>query len=226
MSYILEALVQAQLERQCHGVPSLYTAQTLPRRRPTPRRRWPPVVAGIAGLSGLLAIAWMQPWYRDAPGDSTPIISSASVAASPETAKPAVVSLARPEPAPNPPMQQLQSAVPEAGTIGVQPGDVRRKPVRKARKARIRAPVAKVAALPGARLYSIGELPAELQKVARRISIAGFAHSDNPKERMAIINDRALREGEALSGGLRVERIAGDGVIFSLKGYRFRKGRT
>lgn len=225
MSFILEALVQAQLERQSRGIPSVHTVQTLPRRRPQPRRRWPAVSAGLGATSALLAIAWMQLGQPPVRQVSAPIITSASIAAPSAPSGPAVVSLGRTGLAPAAPLQQLQQATAEAGRPVATPVEARRKPARKVRKGKTRTSAARIAAVPG-RLYGISELPAELRTVARNISIAGFAHSDNPKERMAIINNRALREGEEVSGGLRVERIAGDGVVFNLRGYRFRKGRT
>lgn len=213
MSFILDALVQAQLERQSRGIPGVLTVQTLPRRRPRARRRWPVVAAGsgVGAVGVLLAIAWMQFGQAPVREVSAPIVTSASIAAPCAPGGPAVVSLG-----PTAPLQQLRQE-----TVG----ELRRKPARKARKGKAPTAAARAAAVPG-RLYGIAELPAELRTVARNISIAGFAHSDNPKERMAIINNRALREGEEVSGGLRVERIAGDGVVFNLKGYRFRKGRT
>jgi general secretion pathway protein B len=226
MSFILEALIQAQLERQFHGVPSLYTVQSLPQLRPRPRRHWPLVGTGIAALSGLLAIALLQPWHREDPEGSAPIIASASVVARDPQARPSVVTMATLDVASAAPVQQLRQETALTRLSVGKPGEPKHKHHRKVSKGEITMPATKAAAAPGIRIYSISELPAELQKVARGISIAGFAHSDNPKERTAIINDRALREGEEVSGGLRVERIASDGVIFNLKGYRFRKGRS
>lgn len=228
MSYILEALMQAQLERQSRGIPGLYTIQTLPRLRPEPRRRWPLVAAGVAGLSGLLAVgfAWMQPWHRDTLEISGPIITSASVAAPDAHPKPAVVSLETTPGLLSSVEPRLRAAGPDAAPSVAKAPDTRRKHQHKRRKGKIQIAAIRPAAQADTRIYSITELPVELQKVASSISIAGFAHSDNPKERTAIINNRALREGEEVSGGLRVERIADDGVVFNLKGYRFRKGRT
>lgn len=227
MSYILDALVQAELERQSRGVPGLHTVQTLPHLRPLPppRRRWPILVSGAAGLGGLLALAWMQPWHRDVLDVPAPLVGSASILAAATQAKAAVVSLDGPGLTTAAPVQRLQ-AVPETPTVVATPADPPRRHHRKVHKGKTRKPPAKIAVGPGLRLYNIAELPPELQAAARKVSVAGFARSDNPKERMAIINDRALREGDEVSGGLRVEQIAGDGVVFNLKGYRFRKGRS
>lgn len=243
MSFILEALIQAQLERQSRGVPGLYTVQTLPPRRPPIRRRGRALAGGLAaaGLAGILVLAWMQPWLP-APEEVAPPMVAGAIDLPPAQAAPAKVKLAGgelaspitlppavavlPLPTPALPATALPDSAAEPETVAqAQPPHHRhRRPAHK-NKARL-ASAAEPAPPVGNRLYSIPELPADLQKVAKAISIAGFAHADRPKERMAIINNRALREGEAVSGDLRVERIAGDAVVFNLKGYRFRKGRT
>lgn len=101
---------------------------------------------------------------------------------------------------------------PKQGTVSARPAKVTKAP--------------RATAEAGPRVYALAELPAAIQKAAKQISVAGFAQADNSKERMAIINNRALREGDELPGGLRVERIVGNSVVFNLKGYRFIKGRS
>lgn len=76
------------------------------------------------------------------------------------------------------------------------------------------------------RLYRVPDLPADLQDQARQVSVSGFAISDKGQDRMAIINDRALREGDLVDANIKVESISADSVVFNLKGYRFRKGRS
>ena len=72
------------------------------------------------------------------------------------------------------------------------------------------------------RVFSVNELPASLQRELPPISISGFARSSDPKDRMVIINERVIQEGEELAPGLKVEEIVPNGVTFSYKGYRFR----
>lgn len=233
MSFILEALIRAEHERlqRGTGLPALLALPILPppgpiSAPPAPSRRWSCLAAGMAVpvLAGLLALAWFQPWQHPAP---PPISATASPAAPPAAAAPSLLAQAAPAPVPEIAAPQLVAAK-TLVTSRVRPYH---RSHRKQARLKPRPPVAgtvntaKTAARPEARVYPIAELPAALQKTAKQIAIAGFANSDGPKERMAIVNNRALREGDTLPGGLRVERIAGDGVVFSLKGYRFIKGR-
>lgn len=56
------------------------------------------------------------------------------------------------------------------------------------------------------------------------MAISVHAYSDNPKSRMVGINYRIFREGDYVVPGLQLEQITPDGMIFSYKGYRFRRG--
>ena len=55
------------------------------------------------------------------------------------------------------------------------------------------------------------------------MAIAMHMYSGKPGNRMTSINDRTLREGDELSPGLKLIEITPDGMIFSYKGYRFKK---
>lgn len=202
MSYILDALVKADRERQRQVVPGLHTIQVLSLPAHGLQPHWLAAVAGLGLAAGIGALAW---WGLAS--DTRLLQASSAAGATPvaarhhtdetkplaEVTKPARPAIARDNRQEKPPGRP--------------------------------APIAKAAvARPEARLYSIAELPPALQKDARNITISGFAHASDANARMAIINDRALREGDEVTGGLRVERISSDGVVFNFKGYRFRKG--
>lgn len=74
------------------------------------------------------------------------------------------------------------------------------------------------------RVVSFSDLPPAVRRSLPRLSLSGFAHADETELRMAVINDRVLREGEELSPGLKLERIAPDGVVLNYQGHRFRPG--
>lgn len=224
MSYILDALVKADQQRQRHGVPGLHTIQAavLPGRGPA--RRWPVVFSGVVLVAGLLSLAWLQPWQRAAT-EAMPIPLQMA------ESKPAVptVPVGKTIPAVVPPTAVVVEVTAPPPPKSAKAEAVRpRREVPPAREivAAPPAPPAPVVAeaKPEARLYSVAELPAALKKEAQKITIAGFAYAADPNDRMAIINDRALREGDEVAAGLRIEQISGDGVVFSLKGYRFHKG--
>ncbi|MBS1190912.1 MAG: hypothetical protein H6R10_2704 [Rhodocyclaceae bacterium] len=207
MSYILDALLKADLERQRRGVPGLHTLPVPSELQPAGRQRH---LLWAGGLGVVAVCAALAAGRACTPAALRP--------AEPVHAKPAVPELAvavppEPEPVLGPvlapalvlaaPPKQMADPLPAIEPRREGPAPERR---------------------PGARLYDIAELPPALQQEARRITVAGFAQSDDATERMAVIDDRARREGEEVRGGLRVERISGDGVVFNFRGYRFRKG--
>ena len=71
-------------------------------------------------------------------------------------------------------------------------------------------------------VYDIEDLPSSIQRSLPSIAISVSLYSDEPDSRMAKINGAMIREGEYLTGGLKVEQITLDGVIFNYQNYRFR----
>ena len=49
-------------------------------------------------------------------------------------------------------------------------------------------------------------------------------YSGRPSNRLVTINDKPLHEGDELSPGLKLVEVMPDGMIFSYKGFRFKKG--
>lgn len=197
MSYILAALALAERER-LRRLPvarsQMFPAGPQAAAPPGRPRLWPLPAALAAGA--LFALLPTLAW-RAPPAEPLPALAAVPAPAGPI---PAVLAVPPPE---------------------IRPAGVAR--VKRARRAAAGRP-AKAAARPaGPRLYQLGELPGALQRTAKGLAVAGYAHAG---ERLAIVNDRAVREGEWLASGLRVERIGGDGVVFNLKGYRFLKGRS
>lgn len=74
------------------------------------------------------------------------------------------------------------------------------------------------------RLLNLNELPLSVQQSLPAFSISAFVYSIDPTIRMVKINGQAMREGQDLIAGLKVEEIIPDGVIFSYQNYRFRVG--
>lgn len=212
MSYILDALVKADLERQRQGVPGLHTMQAGLMPGPGARRRWPVGVAAMAVGAGVLALAWEQ-WAQHPEAAAAPIRE-------PERQLP----LAAAVPVVPPPAAKAASPVASPPPVAARPAAPARELRPEARPATVEMAAPERKTRPDSRLYTIAELPPALQQEARNITVAGFAQASDANERLAIINDRAWREGEEVRTGLKVERISSDGVILNLKGYRFRKG--
>jgi general secretion pathway protein B len=74
------------------------------------------------------------------------------------------------------------------------------------------------------KLLAIAELPPAIRQEIPAMAFPVHSYSDTPQERIVGINDQLLREGEYLAPGLKLERIAPDGVVFSYKNYLFRHG--
>lgn len=267
MSYILDALVKADYERQRESgrsvVPGLHTvhARLLPATdaQGTGRLR---MAVGIGASGLLLAAGWqfwaMRPVPKERPAGipaeaslpaaptraASPPLTAAAPAGAMTPATP--TETARPRPAtpavrPPPPAAAATPATPAApvpaATVAAAPAERAARPAPSARGDHAARPVAAAptpaptvaSTTPGetrppARVLRLGELPPALQKEIPKIAVSGFANADVSENRMAIINDRALREGDLLAGGVRLDTIAADGVVFSYKGYRFRVG--
>ena len=66
------------------------------------------------------------------------------------------------------------------------------------------------------------ELSPALQKELPALSVAGFIR-DEGSASMVILNDKLAREGDEVAPGVRLEHIRNDGLVFSYKGYRFKR---
>ena len=73
-------------------------------------------------------------------------------------------------------------------------------------------------------MVALGELPAAIQQEIPSLSISLLGYASQPADRITMINDKLLRQGDLLAPGLRLEQITADGVILDYKGYRFRRG--
>ncbi len=87
-------------------------------------------------------------------------------------------------------------------------------------------PVSKSAAAgmptPPDRVLAFHELPETIRAALPALAVSGFSYTDEPQARMAVINDRILREGEHAAEGVRLERVGNDGIVLNYRGFRFR----
>jgi general secretion pathway protein B len=77
---------------------------------------------------------------------------------------------------------------------------------------------------PEHRVTDITELPPSLQQEIPNLSISLHSYVSAPKDRLVMINNTLLRQGEFLAPGLRLEQITSDGVVISYKNYQFHRG--
>jgi len=66
------------------------------------------------------------------------------------------------------------------------------------------------------------ELPPVLQQELPSLLVAGFIRDENSSS-LVIVNDRLVREGDEVAPGVKLEKIVNDSLIFSYKGYRFKR---
>ncbi|PHR28785.1 MAG: hypothetical protein COA36_05665 [Desulfotalea sp.] len=68
-----------------------------------------------------------------------------------------------------------------------------------------------------------GQLPVEIQQVLPQFVFAGHTYADNPKQRLIIINNAILREGQSVDVNTRLLHIIWEGVVLDYKGIVFKQ---
>jgi general secretion pathway protein B len=198
MSYILDALKKSDQQRNIGVAPSLQFAQA---SMPAPKR--PSLI-----YYGLLAV----------------VLLAAGV----------VIGLLRPWQAEQLPAETAQNAqdIPVVIPQRAVPGSLPNSPKTHENTTHdiVAAPAQQNAARHDAdaqqqQVMQLYELPAAIQREIPDMAVQLHAYSSNPGERLVSINSIRLREGGYLMAGLKLEEITPDGMIFSYKGYRFKRGK-
>jgi general secretion pathway protein B len=220
VSYILDALRKSDLQRQHGAAPTLQSTHIAPRASGR-SAYWVYGVLGTTLIGTGIAIGWLHPWQAGQPAPvaepisprisgseppqiaTTPPLPTQSVL-TPEPSVPAPV-ITPPSPAPS---GAVAHAKAKAQTSNAQTADAAG-PARSA---------------PGTRVLHMSELPPAIQQEIPPMSISVHAYSAKPGERIVGINNRLLREGGTVPPGLTLDEITPDGMVFSYKGYRFRRG--
>jgi len=236
MSYILEALRKAEAERQRGAVPGLHAqalpVAELPKGSAGSGRLRLAFLAGLLLLGAAVGVWW---WWS---GARAPEPTSAAVPALPTTspANPAEAIQTVPPPVPvaapgaQPSVPTVSAPPPAAVTMADAPAP-KSQPAPAPTPATVPAPVppATAPASPAApAVPALQEPPvrlADLPEARRRelppLVLSGAVQSPDPAARMLIVDGQVLREGDALSPGLTLERIGPRAAVFSLRGLRF-----
>ena len=238
MSFILDALRKSDQQRQRSVTPALLTAQAPVVESRQPALWWYGLFAAVLIGVGIL-IGWMHQWR---PEPAVPAIQSDAGRplessthqsnSAPLPVVPALPALPRKPENPQPPREttaQTQSDTPAlmpakrlmdhpsvavASSPSVAPVSVHEEHARivpgdAVRESGVMAPT---------------ELSPALQQEIPKLVILVHSYSSKPKSRFVFINDRRWQEEEYPVPGIKLEQITPDGVIFSYKGYRFRRG--
>lgn len=76
--------------------------------------------------------------------------------------------------------------------------------------------------IPGrTKVYRMNELPQSVLSGLPNLSLSLHLYHADPSSRLISVKGRALREGQELTAGLKLEEINPDGAVFSFQNYRF-----
>lgn len=231
MSYILDAIRKSDLQRSRGAAPTLMTSHSTPQAAKRPATWFYAALAALLLAAGI-AIGWLRPWQTQ-PAAPAP-------AATPPVTVPALPPLSI---APDPPRKfERESAIAKAPLPAAPPAvAVTATPAPHSAAAASTAPVPTIAvvsppapalsavdkatvdATGEAKTLNFNELPMAIQQEIPHLAVSVHAYSSEPKKRLVTIDDRMLHEGDTAGPGLKLEQITADGMIFSYKGYRFRR---
>ena len=219
MSYILDALKRADAERQHGTVPSLHTLQvTTPALQNTSgaqNRRW--LTAGAVLI--LAAAAAVGGWFWRAPSNDAPRQADAQIAlTSPVASPPPLPALAAPTLLPAP-VPAPVTAAPVAPKPKPEPAP---KPETPPRRIAAPKPTPPPPAAASADLPLLSELPDNIRRQIPAMAINGVVYSDNPGQRVLLVNQQVLTQGSQAVPDVKLEEIRPHSSVFSFQGTRFR----
>ena len=215
MSLILDALRKADAQRErdpARGIHARPVQVSSQRKRPESqqRRLW---LWGLAVMAAALlaVLAWQLA------GPAAPPVALAPAAEGGTSAAAAVTpSLPTPITTPAAPATEVIPAAPPAPAA---PVAATAAPVRQAQKP-ASAPLAS-APVTGDRVLSVNELPADLQRDLPKLVISAGVYSDNPAQRLLIVNGQAVAEGAEPAPGVLLEQIRARTAVLKYRGYRY-----
>ena len=223
MSYILDALRRADAERERGSVPGIHAQPAMLGEADSeaPRAPRPWVWGGLVFAMVLLAgLAW---WLL---GRDTPSPAAAPVLATPAAVSPAPAPVSpTPAPAAAPPLvAALPPAPVPAAPRAVEPAKTpedkaAKPPPAAASKAPAASPAAASAAEP--RIYQLSELPDDIRRELPTLAVGGAMYSQNPANRMLIVNGQTFHEGDKLGPNLSLRQIRLKSAVLEYKGYRY-----
>ena len=216
MSYILDALKKAEAERGRGGVPGLHarqvTAPHVPGAGGRHDRLWIALVAFLV-VAGLAAYLWTA---QSAPSPAVtlataPVAQPVPTFAPVTVAAPPIASAQATQPAmpPPKPVARIKASSPLPNRASV-PAVVSTAKVTPASK-----PAATLVPL-------LSELPEDLRRQIPAIKITGSVYSDNPSQRLLLVNGLVLNQGGTVAAELTVVGIQQGQSEFSFRGTHFR----
>jgi general secretion pathway protein B len=211
----------------------------------------PHAVIALALLAIGIGIGWWRPWQAPRPNDVAAAAPTAanSIAPSPVVPRPEPAAV-RSASVPAPPAKiEREAVVPKpAPAQSIAPVVAAPTPATQAVAKPAAAPVPTIVVAPpasspvptsapaispvdratvdatgDAKTLNFADLPPAIRQEFPRMTISVHAYSSQPKNRLVTIDDHLLHEGDSAGAGITLEQITADGMIFSYKGYRFRR---
>lgn len=216
MSYILDALQRAEAERERERgvVPGLQTRLITPAGvadQPGLRSSMRPALAAALALAFAIVLAlslwlWRTPWGGVPPPVRAP---SAAIVPTPlvEGSR-TVAAVTAPVLASKPsPSEPALPRLPESKKV-------------------LEIPPAKAVAASAAKVSAgvplLKDLPEELRRQVPALAISGAVYSENPAQRLLLVNGQVLSQGSPAAPDVTLEEIHPTTSEFSFKGTRFR----
>ena len=197
MSYILDALNKSEQEKTETKTPGLNTVhQRVERPDSGTPQRWQIIV----GLILTLNVVALAVWYFTS-SDSTNTEMTAQPP--PRSSLPAIT-----ENMP-PPSQTRSIEKPQSPTV------VRQEPNRDTRQAQQAVPIQR------APLTEPRTVTVDVRTRLAAIRFSSHIFAADQALRMVVVDGQRMKEGDTLSGGIRLEQITEDGVIFQHSGIRY-----
>ena len=208
MSYILDALKKSDHERRQGDVPDLRTVH-IPVAQEAGAKQWPYFIIFFLLLSLAFVIGMLKPWENHdekrvsvIPSENQQAIAvSKTVASNHESFK-----------SKSPEVKLLPDKTPVVvakKNEAIQPDIVQQE--------RPEAVLQDYKSIP--HLY---EMPESLQQTVPKMSFAGHVYSTIADQRSVIVNDQYMNEGDEIVGGLKIEKITREGLVFLYNDKTFR----
>lgn len=231
MSYILDALKKADAEREQGQVPGLHTpvapADSMlggPAHSPL---TW---VVGAGVLIVLLALGALA-WWPHSMGVPVPAPATVATTTTSESVTPAVVNpVAAPAPAtPEPPTAPApvttKVPLPAEPPAVAAPVRTTARPAAEVVAAAPPTPRAPIHVDPAPtasnKVPTLAELPEDVRRSLPQLAVSGAMYSDNPANRMLLVNNRVFHEGDQPVAGLVLEEIRLKSAVFRYQGTRY-----
>ena len=223
MSYILDALRRADAERERGSVPGIHAQPAMLGEADSEAPRTPRLRLWIGLACALVLLAGLGWWLL---GRDTPPPAAAPVLAAPTPVSPAPAPV-NPTTAPvaAPPLvAALPPAPVPAAARAAEPAKTPEDKAAKlasgaASKAPAPSPAAASAVEP--RIYQLSELPDEIRRELPMLAVGGAMYSQNPANRLLIVNGQTFHEGDKLGPNLSLQQIRLKSAVLEYKGYRY-----